>query len=72
MREKVESAIEKIRSSLRLRGTDIILLDVKEGIVKVHIFTSACASGIPEEIAFETFEEQLKKQVPEVKEVVAI
>jgi Fe-S cluster biogenesis protein NfuA len=70
MREKVESAIEKIRASLR--GIDIILIDVKEGIVKVHIFTSACASGVPEEIAFETFEEQLKKQVPEVKEVVAI
>ena len=70
MREKVESAIEKIRSSLR--GIDIILIDVKEGIVKVHIFTSACASGVPQEIALETFEEQLKKQVPEVKEVVAI
>jgi len=70
MREKVEAAIAKIRASLR--GIDIILIDVKEDIVKVHIFTSACASGIPEEIAFETFEEQLKKQVPEIKEVVAI
>jgi Fe-S cluster biogenesis protein NfuA len=70
MREKVESAIAKIRSSLR--GIDIILIDVREGIVKVHIFTSACASGIPEEIAFEMLEDQLREQVPEVKEVVAI
>jgi len=70
MREKVEAAIAKIRSSLR--GTDVILIDVKEGIVKVQILTSACASGIPEEIAFEIFEDQLKEQVPEVKEVVAI
>jgi Fe-S cluster biogenesis protein NfuA len=70
MREKVEAVIAKIRPSLR--GTDIILLDAEEGIVKVQILTSACTSGIPEEIVFEIFEEQLKEQVPEVKEVVAI
>jgi Fe-S cluster biogenesis protein NfuA len=70
VREKVEAAIAKIRSSLR--GTDIVLMDVNEGIVKVQILTSACASGIPKEIVFEILEEQLKKQMPEVKEVVAI
>ncbi len=70
MREKVEAAIAKIRSGLR--GIDVILIDVKEGIVKVQILTSSCTSGIPEEIAFEIFEDQLKEQVPEVKEVVAI
>ena len=70
MREKVEAAIAKIRSSLK--GTDVVLIDINEGIVKVQVLTSACAAGIPKEIAFEIFEEQLKEQVPEVKEVVAI
>ena len=70
MREKVEAAIAKIRSSLR--GTDVVLIDVNEGTVKVQILTSGCVAGIPKEIALEIVEEQLKEQVPEVKEVIAI
>jgi len=70
MREKVEAAIAKIRSSLR--GIDVVLIDVNEGTVKVQILTSACVAGIPKEIAFEILEEQLKEELPEVKEVVAI
>jgi Fe-S cluster biogenesis protein NfuA len=70
MREKVETAIAKIRSSLR--GANVVLIDVNDGTVKVQILTSLCVAGIPKEIALEIIEDRLKEQVPEVKEVVAI
>jgi Fe-S cluster biogenesis protein NfuA len=55
-----------------LRGTNVILIGCNDGTVKVQIVTSFCASGIPEDIALEIVEEQLKQHVPEIKEVVAI
>jgi Fe-S cluster biogenesis protein NfuA len=70
MREKVEAAIAKIRSSLR--GANVVLVDVNDGTVKVQILTSTCVSGIPKDIVLEIIEDRLKEQVPEVKEVVAI
>lgn len=70
MREKVEAALAKIRSSFR--GANVVLIDVNDGTVKVQILTSACVSGIPKDIALEIIEDRLKQQVPEVKEVVAI
>lgn len=70
MRDKVEVAISRIRTSLR--GTDVVLIDVNDGVVTVEIVSPLCVSGVPKEIAFEIIEEQLKELVPEVKEVVAI
>jgi len=70
MREKVAAALSKLQP--RLRGANVILIDCNGGIVKVQILTSLCASGIPQDIALEIVEEQLKKHVPEIKEVVAI
>jgi len=70
MREKVEAALSKIRSTLR--GADVVLIDVSDGIVTVEIVSPFCVSGVPKDIAFEIIEEQLKELVPEVKEVVAI
>jgi Fe-S cluster biogenesis protein NfuA len=70
MWEKVEAALTKLRP--RLRGTNVILIGCNDGTVQVQIVTSFCASGIPEDIALEIVEEQLKQHVPEIKEVVAI
>lgn len=70
MREKVEAALAKIRPSLG--GTDIALIDASKGTVKVKIFTSSCAPGVPKEIAVETVEELLMEEVPEIKEVIAV
>jgi len=70
MQEKVETALNKIRPNLG--GTDVALIDASEGIVKVRILVSSCGPGMDEEMALEVLEELLKKQVPEVKEVIAV
>lgn len=65
----MQEAIAKIRPSLR--GTDVLLLDISGGVVKLKILTSSCGPGIPKEMAIEILEEQLKEEVPEIKEVIA-
>lgn len=74
MKEKVEQAIEKIRPSLQADGGGVELIEVDEnnGIVKVQL-TGAC-SGCP--MATQTLkngiERVVKKEVPEVTEVVSV
>jgi len=70
MREKVEAAINKIRPGLG--GTDIAFIDASDGIVKVKILISSCGPGMDKEMALEVLEDELKEQMPEVKEVVAV
>jgi Fe-S cluster biogenesis protein NfuA len=70
MREKVEAVLSKIRPGLG--GTSISLVDIRDGVVRVEIFVSSCASGVSEEMAVELLEEELAREVPEVKEVVAV
>jgi Fe-S cluster biogenesis protein NfuA len=70
MREKLEAALNKIRTELR--GADVRLMGYRDGVVKVKIWVSGCGAGMPEEIVLEMLEEQLKKEVPEVKEVIAV
>jgi len=71
MRERVEEALAKIRPALQADGGDVELVDVKEGVVKVRL-KGAC-SGCP--MAAMTLqqgiERALKKEIPEIKEVVA-
>ncbi len=74
MKEKVEQAIEKIRPSLQADGggVELIAVDENTGIVKVQL-TGAC-SGCP--MATQTLkngiERVVKKEVPEVTEVVSV
>jgi len=72
MREKVETALDKIRPALQADGGDVELVDVTEGVVKLRL-TGACG-GCP--MAAMTLqhgiERVLKEQIPEVKEVVAV
>ena len=74
LKEKVKKALENIRPHLQADGGDITLVDVDEakGVVKVTL-TGACG-GCPH--AAMTLkggvERMLKKDVPEVKEVVAV
>jgi len=71
MREKVEAALAQIRPALQADGGDVELLDVKEGIVSVRL-TGACG-GCPMSTATlrNGIERILKREVPEVKSVVA-
>jgi Fe-S cluster biogenesis protein NfuA len=72
MREKVEAALEQIRPALLADGGDVELIEVSEGVVTLRL-TGACG-GCP--MAAMTLqhgiERVLKKEVPEIKEVIAI
>ena len=69
VRQKVETALEKVRPTLQRGGGDIELLDVVDGVVKVKL-QGACA-GCPMSQMTLTWgvEQTLKKEVPEVVRV---
>ncbi len=73
MKDKIKNAINQIRPNLQADGGDVELVDVSEdGVVKVRL-TGACRgcpmSQMTLKIGIEKF---LKKEVPEVKEVVSV
>jgi Fe-S cluster biogenesis protein NfuA len=72
MREKVEKALEEMRSFLQADGGDVELVDIENGIVKVKL-TGACA-GCPGAQMTLTMgiERKLKEEVPEVSQVIAV
>ncbi len=72
MKEKVEQAIGKIRPMLQRDGGDIELVDVTaDGVVKVRL-TGACGSCPMSMMTLKMgVENALKKEIPEVKEVVS-
>ena len=72
MKDKVETALERIRPALQADGGDVELVDVRDGVVSLRL-TGAC-KGCP--MATMTLrngiERILREQVPEVEEVVAV
>lgn len=72
MRDKVETALARIRPALQADGGDVELVDVKEGVVSLRL-TGAC-KGCP--MATMTLrngiERILREEVPEIEEVVAV
>ena len=70
MREKVEAILARIRPALA--GTDVAFMGADEGTVKVRIITPLCSSGVPEDVAFEMVEDQLKEELPEISNVINI
>ncbi len=72
MRERVEEVLNKIRPMLIGDGGNVELVDVNDGTVQVRL-TGACG-GCP--MATMTLkmgiEQMLKREIPEVKEVVAV
>ena len=73
MKEKVEAALGKIRPALQADGGDVELVEVTEdGIVKVRL-KGACQGCPMSQITLKAgIETVIKKEVPEVKEVVAV
>jgi len=72
MREKVETALARIRPALQADGGDVELIDVTDGVVKVRL-KGAC-SGCPMSTMTlkQGIERVLKAELPEIKEVVAV
>ena len=72
MREKVETALAKIRPALQADGGDVELVDVSDGVVKLKL-KGACAGCPMSTMTLKMgIEQVLRKQIPEVKEVVAV
>lgn len=73
MREKVEKALEKIRPMLQADGGNVELVDVSaDGVVKLKL-TGACGCCPMSQMTLKNgIEKLLKKEVPEVKEIMAV
>ncbi len=73
MKEKVEVALEKIRPSLQADGGDVELVEVTtDGVVKVKL-TGACAGCPMRQMTLQMgISRAIRKEVPEVKEIVAV
>ena len=72
MKEKVQAALDKVRPSLIADGGDVELIDVEDGVVKVKL-TGACAGCPMSQMTLKMgIEKFLKKEVPEVEEVVNV
>lgn len=73
MREKVQSALDKIRPALQADGGDVELVSVGEdGLVKVRLKGACGGCPMATMTLKQGIERTLKKEVPEVKEVVAV
>jgi Fe-S cluster biogenesis protein NfuA len=73
IREKVEAALKKIRPSLQADGGNVDLVEVTpEGIVKVKL-TGACLGCPMSQMTLKMgIGRMLKKEVPEVKDIVEV
>ena len=72
MRKKIEEALDKIRPALMADGGNVELIDVEDGVVKVKL-TGACGGCPMSQMTLKMgIERHLKKEVPGVKEVVAV
>jgi len=73
VKEKVESALNKIRPMLQADGGNVELIDVTpDGTVKVRL-TGACGGCPMSQMTLKAgIERVIKEEVPEVKEVVAV
>lgn len=73
MREKVEESLNKIRPALQMDGGDVELVDVTEdGVVKVRLKGACMGCPMGQMTLKAGIERQLKTDVPEIKEVVAV
>lgn len=73
MREKVEAILNKIRPNLQADGGDIQLVDVTpDGVVKVKL-TGACRGCPMSQMTMTAgVEGVIRREIPEVKKVVAV
>lgn len=73
IRERVESALERIRPAVQMDGGDVQLVDVSEdGVVTVQLM-GACGGCPMSMLTLKAgIERIVKAQVPEVTEIIAV
>jgi Fe-S cluster biogenesis protein NfuA len=73
MKDKVRSAIERVRPNLQADGGDIELVDVSDdGIVKVRLLGACHGCPMSQMTLKMGIQKYLQKEVPGVKEVVSV
>lgn len=72
--DKIQKAIEKIRPALQADGGDVELVgwDKKTGVVQVKMLGMCSGCPMAEVTLKQGIEAEIKKAVPEVKEVIAV
>lgn len=69
MKERVQEVLDKIRPALQADGGDVELVDVVDGVVKVHL-VGACAGCPMSQLTLSNgVERVLKQEIPEVQRV---
>ncbi len=72
MKAKVQRAIDRIRPNLQADGGDVQLLEVTDdGLVKVRLLGACHGCPMAQMTLKNGIERYLKKEVPEVREVVS-
>ena len=72
MKKKVGEVLEKIRPSLMADGGNVELVEIDADVVKVKL-TGACGGCPMSQMTLKMgIERLLKKEIPEIKEVVAV
>jgi Fe-S cluster biogenesis protein NfuA len=71
MKDKVETALNKIRPALVADGGNVELVDVKDGVVKVKLVGHCAGCPMSMMTLKSGIERALKQEIPEVKQVIA-
>lgn len=72
MKEKVEAVLAKVKPALQNHGGDVELVGIDDGVVSVRL-KGACGGCPMATMTIKNGIEQiLKKELPEVKEVVSV
>jgi Fe-S cluster biogenesis protein NfuA len=72
MKEKVQKALDMIRPNLRADGGDVELIDVTDdGVVKVKLLGACHGCPMAQMTLKNGIERLLKKEIPEVREVIS-
>jgi Fe-S cluster biogenesis protein NfuA len=72
MQEKVKEVLDRIRPALQRDGGDVELVEVKDGVVSVRL-KGACGGCPMSQMTLKMgIEREIKRAVPEVKQVIAV
>lgn len=72
-KEKIKEVIDKIRPGLQADGGDVEIVEITEdGVVKVKLLGACSGCPMSTMTLKNGIEKTLKKEVPEVKEVVSV
>lgn len=69
MHEKVEKIIEKVRPYIQMHGGDVVLLEVKDNVVKIKVSGACVGCQMHDETFNGILGGMIKEEVPEVKEI---